>query len=303
MGPLSANTLITNWYGPSRGRSMGLASTGTTLAGTVLPPLAAYLIGLLGWRDALASLALLSAAVSLPTFWLAAVDRPADLGQLPEGGDGRIEVSPSSQALEPREIPRPTPTRTLIRNRDFWLIALTFGLLFSVSLVFATYMVLYGIEIGMTLQQAAWVMMGRSITSSVGQLGLARLSDRIGRRKVLAGVIAGLGVLWLILARTPSLPGFVAAGVGFGFFAGALAPLRGSMVAAVFGRSDFSKVTGLMVPAAMPVQIAAVPLAGLLIDRTQDYGDAFGTFLFVFPLAAVMLYFIRDRHGGESASG
>ena len=71
-------------------------------------------------------------------------------------------------------------------------------------------------------------------------------------------------------------------------------PLRASMVASVFGRQDFSKVSGLMVPAALPIQIAAVPIAGLLFDRTQDLGTAFSAFLFVFPVAALMLYFIRD---------
>ncbi len=69
---------------------------------------------------------------------------------------------------------------------------------------------------------------------------------------------------------------------------------RAAMVASVFGRQDFSKVSGLMVPAALPIQIAAVPIAGLLFDRTQDFGAAFSAFLFVFPVAALMLYFIRD---------
>ena len=37
MGPLAANTLVNNWYGPSRGRAFGLAVAGSTVAGVALP--------------------------------------------------------------------------------------------------------------------------------------------------------------------------------------------------------------------------------------------------------------------------
>ncbi len=297
MGPLPSNTLLTNWYGPTRGRAMGLASVGSTMAGLILPPLAAFLIARLGWRDALAGLALLGATISLPTILGCAVDHPRKVGQQPEG-----ETESEREAFEGGERPvplrePPLSTARIVQRREFWLIAATFGLLFSVGLVSSTYTVVYGIELGFGLQVAAWIMMGRAAASVAGQIGLSGLSDRIGRRAVLAIVILGQAVAWWVIVSPPSPSAFVIGSLVFGFFSGALVALRGAMIASVFGRSDFSKVAGLMVPAALPFQAAAVPLAGLFFDRTGEWSTAFGAFFFVFPVAAILLCFIRDPHG------
>jgi MFS family permease len=286
-GPLPSTTLITNWYGASRGRAMGLASTGSTAGSMILPPLAAYLLLSFDWRVVLASLASLAAVIAILIVWFLAVDRPSDLNQSPEPEN--VPQEPAAGPFSP-----PATTAELIRRRELWLISATFGLLFSSGLVQVTYFVKYAIELGLTLQLAGWVMAARALASLFGQVGLAWLSDRVGRRSVLAGVIVMQALLWWVIANPPNLTAFVMAGVGFGFFGGAMMPLRAAMVASVFGRQDFPKVSGLMVPAALPIQIAAVPIAGLLFDRTQDFGIAFSAFLFVFPVAALMLYFIRD---------
>ncbi|MEE8166212.1 MAG: MFS transporter [Myxococcota bacterium] len=287
IGPLPSTTLITNWYGASRGRAMGLASTGSTAGSMILPPLVAYLLLSFDWRVVLASLASLGAAIAILIVWFLAVDRPSDLNQSPEP-----ENAP--QEHEAGVVGPPATTAELIRRRELWLIAATFGLLFSSGLVQVTYFVKYAIELGLTLQLAGWIMAVRALASLFGQVGLAWLSDRSGRRSVLAGVIGMQGLLWWVISSPPNLAAFVVAGVGFGFFGGSMMPLRAALVASVFGRRDFPKVSGLMVPAALPFQIAAVPIAGLLFDRTQDFGAAFSAFLFVFPVAALMLYFLRD---------
>ncbi len=309
MGPLPANTLVTNWYGASRGKALGLTSTGSTAAGIVLPPLAALLIGFHGWRDALAILAVLGVAVSLPTFFWLSIDRPEAIGQQPEDDRTRPDSTSTSASSgsSPPASPTPGPavvgpdalapasTRALVGTLHFWAIAAMFGLLFAGSLVSVTFTVPYAQQLGLTLQQAAWILTARSLAAITGQVTLGGLSDRIGRRPVLWGAIAAELACWTVIAHAPSVSAFVVAGVVVGFFGGSFGALRGAMVASVFGRRDFPKVSGLLVPAALPFQVMAVPLAGHLFDRTGDYAVSFQAFLVVFPIAALLLLLIPDR--------
>ena len=311
MGPLAANTLVNNWYGPSRGRAFGLASAGSTVAGMSLPPLAAFLIGLHGWRDALPMLALLGASISLPTFLWLAVDRPSQIGQQPEGAGERPAVSrgdpaaahedPSGEGIE--AISSPASTGELLGRVDFWAISAMFGLLFGSGLVSVTYTVPYSEQLGLTLQSGAWILALRSLSAFAGQIGLGWVSDRLGRRPVLWGAIALEFCCWLVIAFTRDVWAFAIAGIGVGFVGGSFVVLRGALISSVFRRRDFSTVSGLMVPASLPFQVLAVPLAGYLFDRSGDYAVTFRSFLVVFPVAALLLLLIRDRPAEEHGEG
>ncbi len=300
MGPLASNTLVTNWFGPSRGRALGIIATGSTVAGILLPTIAALLIEQVGWRDALALLAVASLLVTLPAFATWAVDRPEDLGQLPEPySDAASSASPSSPAspagsASAVEAP-PASTGEILRTPHFWAIAAAFGLLFSSSLISITFTVPYAEQLGLSLRGGAYVLAARSLAAVAGQVTLGWLSDRIGRRTVLWGAIAVETACWFAVVRAPSILIFTLAGIGIGFVSGSFAPLRGALVARVFGRRDFAKVSGLLSPASLPFQILAVPLAGHLYDLSGDYSDAFQMFLFVFPVTALLIAFIPDR--------
>lgn len=71
-----------------------------------------------------------------------------------------------------------------------------------------------------------------------------------------------------------------------GFVSGSFAPLRGARGARVWGRRDFAKVSGLLASASLPFQVFMLPFAVWLYDRSGDYADAFGFYLFAFPIAA-----------------
>ncbi len=293
LGPLASNTLVTNWYGASRGRALGIIATGSTAAGIVLPTIAALLIETVGWRDALALLALASLLVTLPAFAIWAVDRPEAIGQSPEGfGD----VAPTTTATAaPHVEPTPASTREILGTLHFWAIAAGFGLLFSLSLISITFTVPYAAQLGLSLKGGAYVLAARSLAAAAGQVSLGWLSDRVGRRPVLLAAIAVECACWYAFARAPNVLTFTLAGIGIGFVSGSFAPIRGALVARVFGRRDFAKVSGLLSPASLPVQLVMVPLAGYLYDLSGDYSDAFRMFLYVFPVAALLVAMVPDR--------
>ena len=286
VGTLPAMTLVSNWYEERRGRALGIVSAGTTAAGLLLPPLAAWLIGLYGWRQALLVLAVGAAAISIPFLLAFVVDRPEQVGEAP---DGRAAAADSSQEIATP----PVDLREIVADPNFWWIGLTFGLLFAAGLVPVLFTVPYAMQIGLTLQDGAWVMSARAAASVVGRITLTGLSDRLGRRAVLWGVIAAQFVLWNVLVGSESIAMFVFASVAIGFTSAAFS-LKAALVGAAFGRKSFARVMGLLYTVELPFQLLAAPVAGYLYDSTGDYAAAFRSFMPAFVVAGLVLLFVRD---------
>jgi len=293
VGTLPAMTLVSNWFEERRGAALGIVSAGTIAAGLFFPPLAAWLIELFGWRQAFLLLGLGTLVAVVPVVLAFVIDRPEQVGERPDGRAASSEGDP---------IPEVTPVEmgTVLRDRNFWLIALTFSLLFAAGLVSVLFTVPFALQIGLDLQQAAWVMSARSGAGFAGRILLTGLSDRVGRRPVLWGVVVSQILLWSVLVRTADLRVFVFVSVAIGFTSTAF-PLRAALVGAVFGRASFSRAMGLLFLAELPFQLLAAPLAGYVYDTTGDYATAFSAFLPVFFIAGILLFFIRDGPAREAS--
>ncbi len=297
VGTLPAMTLVTNWYDERRGRALGIVSAGTIASGLVFPPLAAWLIGRFGWQQAFVLLGLGTLVLVMPILLAFVIDRPEQVGERP---DGRLALDESDPIVEAA----PVEMGRVLRDRSFWLIAVTFGLLFAAGLVSVLFTVPFAQQIGLDLQQAAWLMSARSGAGLVGRIMLTALSDRVGRRPVLWGVVGSQILLWSLLIRTTDAWAFVLVSIAIGFTTAAF-PLRAALVGAAFGRASFSRAMGLIFLAELPFQLIAAPLAGYVYDTTGDYATAFSAFLPVFFVAGILLLFIRDgpRPTPESLNG
>ncbi|MBW2496221.1 MAG: MFS transporter [Deltaproteobacteria bacterium] len=292
VGTLPAMTLVSNWYEERRGRALGIVSAGTIAAGLFFPPLAAWLIELFGWQHAFLLLGLGTLVVVMPILLAFVIDRPEQVGERPDG-------RPASEEGELLVDPAPVEMGAVLRDRNFWLIAITFSLLFAAGLVSVLFTVPFALQIGLDLQQAAWVMSARSGAGFAGRILLTGLSDRVGRRPVLWGVVVSQILLWSVLVRTSDTRVFVVVSVAIGFTSTAF-PLRAALVGAAFGRASFSRAMGLLFLAELPFQLMAAPLAGYVYDTTGDYATAFSVFLPVFFVAGILLFFIRDGPAREA---
>jgi MFS family permease len=183
--------------------------------------------------------------------------------------------------------------RQILADRNFWLIGVTFGLLFAAGLVPVLFTVPYAMQTGLTLQDGAWVMSARAAAAVVGRIAITGLSDRIGRRTALWGVIVTQILLWNVLVGARSVSVFIFASIAIGFTGAAFA-LQAALVSAAFGRESFSRAMGLLYTVELPFQLLAAPVAGYLYDSTGDYAVAFRSFMPAFFVAAIVLFFVRD---------
>src|SRR5260370_6623873 len=103
-GPLPNQVLLSRWFTRSRGSAMGFAYLGIGVGGALVPFLAVWLTGLVGWQGALRLLGLLIVLVALP-FALVVKEAPADA------------VTGDATTAEP-----PAPLRDVLRAPAFYLL-------------------------------------------------------------------------------------------------------------------------------------------------------------------------------------
>ena len=80
---------------------------------------------------------------------------------------------------------------------------------------------------------------------------------------------------------------------------GGMVPLWGAVVGAVFGRSRFGRVMGLMRPVMLPIQTIGVPLAGYLYDREGSYNTAFLIFFGFYCASMLLMLALRIHDSGD----
>ena len=299
LGPLVTQAMVANWFDAARGRALGLVAAGTTVAGGVVPILTATLIEALGWRDALSVLGILLLAVPLPLIARFAVSGPEEVGEQIDGLEQAAEA-----ASEPVE--GPPPTGVLLRTPQVWILGVLFGLQFSAGTLAVAFTVPYAQQLGLGLVAGASVLGLRSWFGALGKIVLSGLSDYTGPRAVVFGALVIQAVLTGLMIQTRDPAAFAAFGVGVGFAGAAMLPLKGALLAQVFGRESFGSVFGLAQLIALPFQLVTLPLAGLVYDMTSDWSNVFRLTIPMFLGAAVLLGFVRPggRAGrDESAAG
>ena len=95
-------TAVNNWFVRKRGTALGIATTGVSLAGFILPPAALAIIDAGGLLSAFLWIAVAIGMVS-PLSWLVVRRRPEDMGLLPDGEDAApagVAGSPASPRVD-----------------------------------------------------------------------------------------------------------------------------------------------------------------------------------------------------------
>lgn len=289
MGGLPTAKLVTNWFVAKRGTALGIATMGISLSGVIMPVLSAALIDAYGWRTGFLVFGVVSFALVMPLVFRYVIDLPSDLGLF---ADNKMSVSPTfSLTSAPESRWR---TKDAIRDRDFWLIVITFGLLFCCMGATLTHMVPRVTDMGFTLTEAAPVLSFGAGAGVIGKVIYGWITDKYNARRAvwLAIVFQVSGQLMLLSAD--SYTALLAGAATFGFGMGGIVPIHGSMVSSRFGQAGFGFMMGLMRPAMMPLMITGIPFAGYIYDTTGEYDIAFQVFLVLYFLAAISIYFVRE---------
>jgi MFS family permease len=112
---LAARTLIPNWFHSRTGRAFSLLGLAGLLSQAIVPPFNELMISSFGWRTAWRVNALIIWLVLLPVVALVVRNRPADIGQYPDGA--RPEPGADTPTADPDH---GLTLREALRTGTFW---------------------------------------------------------------------------------------------------------------------------------------------------------------------------------------
>ena len=274
-------TVANIWFKERRGLVTGVLGGASSAGQFVFLQLLIVVVEAWGWREAVGVLAALTLGLVLPVTFLLLRSRPRDVG-LEMYGVRTGEAAPdvSNEPL--------TPMKEALKTRDFWLLALSFGICgFTTIGLIGTHFIPHATEHGYTERQAAGILSVIGLFNIVGTVGSGWLTDRYSPRKLLAIYYFLRGLSLLALPAISGVPLMSAFAVVFGLDYIATVPPTVMLTANRFGRRSVGTIYGWISFSHMAGGALAAAMAGQIHDATDSYGIAMylGGVLAVFAAA------------------
>jgi len=269
LGPLSYSTLLPRWFVERRARAFGITVAGYGVGGLFLPPLFAFLIEAIGWRDALRLFGTFVMVIVVPLIAWAVVDRPSDRGLYPDGAS----QPPCEVANVPAALTQ--TTGSLLRDPNFWIITVVIGLVLCGSGGVLSNMVPFAASRGFSSKQGALLLTCFSAGSLTSKILYTLFGDRLNPRAGLATGLFFFTVSCCFFLRSFSYQLLLVASFLHGMGVGTALPLWSYLTARVFGTANVGRVFGLMNIVIMPISLSMPPVMGAIFDRTGAYDNGF----------------------------
>ena len=259
---LLSTSTVSHWFHDRRGLALALVLAGFNIGYMTAGPLAAWLIGVLGWRPAYAVIGFGCAAVSLSA---------ATTVRLPH----------ASERVTARPVGSPTTASGLsftdaLRNPRFWVLNVSWLLLGSVIFTFSVHAVPYVRDHGVSLAIASLALTAYGIGSVIGRIVSGLLADRLGAPLTIRAAYVVELVALVVLATVPSpsvlLPVMTLFGVG-------AASTDNTLVKVIPDLFGLRAIGGIMGVLTLGWRIGAAlgpAVAGFLYDVTGSYAVPFG---------------------------
>jgi sugar phosphate permease len=280
-GPLPNQVLLSRWFDKARGKAMGFAYLGIGIGGAVVPQLARWLEGRLGWHSALATLGLLMVASAFPLAWF---------------------VKESPEGYEQKSVEPPTPIGSILKSRAFYLLAI--GSMCSIGAVGGTnqHLKLFlSLDQGFSQAQAANIISLVLASSIIGRLLMGWLADRFPKKYVMLLIYAMVSAAIPLLYFT-STPGVIYVfAVAFGIAFGGDYMIIPLMAAELFGLKVMGRVMGIILTADGLAEALSPMLVGRLYDLSQSYANGFAALIFLAVIGAMAISMLprQSREGSN----
>ena len=270
------------WFGANRAFASGLAVAGIGAGNIAGPLLAAWWIGLFGWRGAYLALAVFVLVL---------------------GGAAALAIrqQPGIAAAGPAH---GVPLQLAVRTPTFWFIYASLVLSCVGLFVPMVHLSPYAQDAGYTEAQGVTLVSLIGLGSLVGRFTVGGIADRLGRMPSLAAMYVGLGLMLLLWWSTTAWWLLALFALVFGICYGAYVALVPTIVMDLYGARSVSGIIGTLYTGAGVGTLIGPWLAGAAFDALGSYdlpilAAAALSFLAAFCVAPLVRQKIEIAHSGQ----
>jgi len=253
---------VQRWFVRRRGFASGLAVAGIGVGTLVMPPLASYLIAIVGWRGAYLSLGIIALLLGGGMALLVAND-PASRGLNPDGDD-RTAQSQAVRASGASVIDAIRASRFI----NLYVAGLICS--FGVFIPFV-HLVPFARDQGLSGWLAALLLSMIGIGSTAGRFFLGSLADNMGRERSLLLMFVGMAAALAIWAVSTSLWPLIVFAFVYGVFYGGWVAVLPAVVMDYFGGRNVSGIIGVLYTSVAFGTLIGPSLAGYIFDLSHSY--------------------------------
>jgi MFS family permease len=265
---LLASMTVTHWFQARRGLALALVLVGFNMGYISGGPLAAWLIGALGWRQAYA---LLGGGCGLVVLLAAATVR------LPRGREvDHLDRGHRGRGSEPLGGVPGVTLRAALADPRQWLLNVSWFLLGGLVIMVSVHVVPFARDQGIGLAAASLVLTAYGVGAVTGRVTAGAMSDRFGPRTTLrVGYVLQLVALTALLwVSSRELLMLVLALFGAGFAASDTMITR--IIPEVFGLRAIGAILGVLSLGWRCGAALGPAVAGFVYDATGSYTLPFG---------------------------
>lgn len=266
------------WFEQRRGFALAVTTMGTVAILSLAPLTFGALIDAYGWRRTWMILGIAVAVILLPIARFGIVDRPEDLGQVP---DARVD----DDSAPPPQRGRSYLVAEALRTPAFWtLTGVTFMAgAWSTALTFHNTDLLA--EQGLNKTQAAAIFIPQLFGSAASSFVVGSLTDKLPARPLIffAAVTLGLGTFLATVAE----PGVMAAlyGAVLGVAIGAIGALSGALFPKWFGIDHIASIKSI----ATSINVGATAIGPAIFSRGEAWSDSYEPIVLIAAAASAVM--------------
>lgn len=276
-----AFAVVVSWFTHKRDTALLILTLAGGLASTIFMPLEAWLLGRLGWRPALVTLAIVLGVLTIPLHAVLLRRGPADLHR---DAQGKAIAAPGITLGEAAHTP------------VFWVLGAAFVISNFASVTITIHLIPFLGERGYTATVAAAAIGWIGFMQVFGRALFVPIATRLGPLAMTAAVFTtqGLGIAQLPLVgrHLPTVVPFVAMQ---GTANGMSTLVRASTLAELFGARHYGSISGAIALGANGSRAIAPVAASLLWVALGGYEALFWSLAAALVAAAGAVLVVRAR--------
>lgn len=291
---VTIHAVLARWFSRKRGLAISISTAGASAGSLLLVPFAAFMIEFAGWRNTWTVLGAFVVFFALPLAWLLVRNDPSEMGEQQDGGPAPGENA-SARAATRRGPLEVDYWRDALSSAPIWQLTGAYFVCGMTTAIISAHYIPFAVERGVDPRVAAVAFGVMSALNIAGVLAAGLISDKFGRKNVLAFIYAGRGVAYVALLTLPGAWGiwFFAVVAGFSWIASAA--LTSSLTADIYGLRAMGTLGGTSTFAHQIGGAVSIYLGGALYDVFGSYTVPFAISGTLLIGATVAAFSIRER--------